>query len=154
MIRIDWAQLCEMAFLDDSARLCMIGVMTRFPAPQLPVAMRQVVIVVRIVDVETEESFSIGVSMLTPRGVLLTPQSSDGFDITVTAEYIFITLRDIPLKEEGMYRFSVAVGKGDPVSIDVPVRLVVDRPLAGGNANHNASRPFVQASWVAGREVN
>ena len=154
MIRIDWAQLCEMAFLDDSARLCMIGVMTRFPAPQLPVAMRQVVIVVRIADVEAEESFSIGVSMLTPRGALLTPQRSDGFDITVTAEYIFITLRDIPLKEEGMHRFSVAVGKGDPVSIDVPVRLVVNRAPAGINANNNASRPFGQASWVAGREVN
>src|SRR5215471_20667011 len=154
MIRIDWAQLCEMAFLDDSARLCMIGVMTRFPAPQLPVAMRQVVIVVRIADVEAEESFSIGVSMLTPHGALLSPTHTDGFDITVTAEYIFITLRDIPLKEEGMHRFSVAVGKGDPVSIDVPVRLVVNRALAGGNLDHNASRPFGQASWVAGREVN
>jgi len=154
MIRIDWAQLCQMAFLDDCDRLCMIGVMTRFPAPQLPVTMRQVVIVVRIADVEAEESFSIGVSMLTPRGALLTTQSSDGFDITVTAEYIFITLRDIPLRDEGMHRFSVAVGKGDPVSIDVPVCLVVNRPPAGGNANHNASRPFGQASWVAGREVN
>jgi hypothetical protein len=154
MIRIDWAQLCEMAFLDDSGRLCMIGVMTRFPAPQLPVAMRQVVIVVRIADVEVEESFSVGVSMLTPRGALLTPQSSDGFEITVTAEYIFITLRDIPFKEEGMHRFSVAVGKGDPVSIDAPVRLVVNRAPAGGNLDHNASRPFGQASWAAGREVN
>jgi len=154
MILIDWAQLCQMAFLDDCDRLCMIGVMTRFPAPQLPVAMRQVVIVVRIADVEAEESFSIGVSMSTPSGVLLTPTHTDGFDITVTAEYIFITLRDIPFKEEGMHRFSVAVGEGDPVSIDVPVRLVVNRAPAGSNANKNASRPIGQASWVAGREVN
>src|SRR5215471_19856981 len=154
MIRIDWAQLCEMAFLDDSARLCMIGVMTRFPAPQLPVTMRQVVIVVRIADVEVEESFGIGVSMSTPSGALLTPTHTDGFDITVTAEYVFITLRDIPLKDEGMHRFSVAVGKGDPVSIDVPVRLVVNRALAGRNLDHKASRSFGQASWVPRREVN
>ena len=38
MVRIDWVQLCEMAFLDDCDRLCMIGVMTRFPAPVLPIA--------------------------------------------------------------------------------------------------------------------
>src|SRR5215471_5689881 len=150
MIRIDWAQLCEMAFLDNCDRLCMIGVMTRFPAPTLPIAMRQLMIVVRIADVQSKESFGVGVLMVTPSGLSLSPRHTDGFDITVTAEYIFITLRDIPLKEEGMYRFSVAVGKGDPVSIDVPVRLVVNRPPAGGNANHNASRPFGQASWVAG----
>ena len=90
----------------------------------------------------------------TPSGVLLTPTHTDGFDITVTAEYIFITLRDIPLKEEGMHRFTVAIGKGDPVSIDVPVRLVVNRALAGSSVNHNTSRPFGQASWVSGREVN
>jgi hypothetical protein len=154
MIRIDWAQLCEMAFLDDCDRLCMIGITTRLPAPHLPIAMRQIVIVVRIADVEAEESFGIGVSMVTPCGTLLTPQSTDGFDITVTTEYIFITLRDIPFAEEGMHRFNVAVGKSDPVSIDVPVRRVVKQPQAGGNVNHNASRLFGQASWVSGREVN
>lgn len=151
MIRIDWVQLCEMAFLDDCDRLCMIGIMTRFPAPQLPVAMRQIVIVARVADVEAEETFGIGVSMLTPSGVSLTPQRTDGFDIAVTAEYIFITLRDIPLSEEGMHRFTVAVGKGEPVSIDVPVRLVVNRALAGTSMN---SRSLGQASWVSGRDVN
>ena len=153
MIRIDWVQLCEMAFLDDCDRLCMIGIMTRFPAPQLPIAMRQVMIVLRIADVQAEESFGIGVSMTTPCGVSLTPPRGDGFDIALTAEYIFITLRDIPLAEEGLHRFTVAVGKSDPVSIDVPVRLVVNRALAG-NASHKASATLGQPSWVSGRQVN
>jgi hypothetical protein len=36
----------------------------------------------------------------------------------------------------------------------VPVRLVVNRALAGGSVNHNASRPIGQASWVSEREAN
>jgi hypothetical protein len=153
MIRIDWAQICEMAFLDDCDRLCMIGVMTRFPAPQLPIAMRQVMIVVRIAEVQGEESLGIGVSMLTPCGVSLAPPRGAGFDISLTAEYIFITLRDIPLAEEGLHRFTVTVGKSDPMSIDVPVRLAVNRALAG-QAAQNAAPAFSQPSWVSGRQVN
>src|SRR5262249_19860467 len=141
MIRIDWAQLCETAFLDNCDRLCMIGVMTRFPAPTLPIVMRQLMIVVRIADVQSKESFGVGVLMVTPSGVSLSPRHADGLDIAVTAEYIFITLRDIPLKEEGMYRFAISVGKGDPFSIDVPVRLVTSPALETGSAPHKDGRP-------------
>ena len=134
MVRIDWAQLCEMAFFDDCDRLCMIGVMSRLPAPALPIAMRQLMVVVRIADVEVDETFGIGLSMITPSGVSMTPNHSDGFDIAISSEYIFITLRDVPLAEEGLHRFAVSVGSGTPVSLDVPVRLTkkaapVDRPV-------------------------
>jgi len=84
MIRIDWVQLCEMAFFDDRDRLCMIGIMNRFPAPALPIAMRQLMIVVRIADAQSGESFAIGVSFVTPRGVSMTPKDSDGFEIAVS----------------------------------------------------------------------
>ena len=154
MVRIDWAQLCEMAFLDDCDRLCMIGVITRFPAPQLPIAMRQVVIVVRIAELPTEETFGIGVSMLTPCGVSLTPPRTEGVDIAVTPEYIFITLRDIPLAEEGMHRFTVTVGEGEPVSIEVPVRLAVNRAMAGSNSRHNSTPALQQPSSIPEHELN
>jgi hypothetical protein len=153
MIRIEWVQLCEMAFLDDCDRLCVIGIMARFHAPQLPIAMRQLMIVVRIAGVQAEESFGIGVSMLTPSAVSLTPKPED-VDIALTADYILITLRDIPLAEEGTHRFTVTVGKGDPVSIDVPVRLVVNRAEAA-NAHSNAAHvAFGQRSLMSGRQVN
>jgi hypothetical protein len=152
MIRIDWVQLCEMAFLDDCERLCMIGVTTRLPAPALPIAMRQLVIVVRISDVQAEETFGIGVSMVTPCGVSMTPHTV-GFDIAVTPEYIFITMRDIPFAEEGVHHFAISVGKGDPVSIDVPVRLT-NRVPAGGTALQKASSACAQSARVSGREVN
>lgn len=134
MVRIDWAQLCEMAFFDDCDRLCMIGVMSRFPAPALPIAMRQLMIVVRIADIEVDETFGIGVSMTTPSGISMTPNHSDGFDIAISSEYIFITLRDVPLAEEGLHRFAVSVGSESPVCLDVAVRLTkkaapVERPV-------------------------
>ena len=152
MIRIEWAHLCEMAFLDDCERLCLIGVMSRFPAPELPIAMRQLMIVVRIAGVQAEETFGIGVSMATPSGVSLTPKHED-VDIAMTADYIFITLRDIPLADEGPHRFTVAVGKGDLVSIDVPVRLVANR-TGGANVNGNAAAALSQRSLISGRQVN
>ena len=154
MICIDSVQLCERAFLDDCDRLCMIGVMTRFPTPSLPIKMRQLMIVVRIADIESEKSFGIGVAMVTPRGVSLSPNYSDGFDVRVTTEYILITLHDIPFAEEGMHRFAVSVGQADPVSISVPVRLATKHAPASSEANQKASHAFGQSSWVAGREIN
>jgi hypothetical protein len=150
MIRIDWIQLCEMAFLDDCDRLCMVGVMTRFPAPELPIAMRQLMIVVRVKDAQPKESFNVGLSMVTPSGLTLHPQNADGFDISITPEYLFITLRDIPLSEEGMHRFAITVGSGAPASLHVPVRLVKNQAPPGGNGRHEVGA----ASWVSGRQVN
>jgi hypothetical protein len=154
MVRIDWAQLCEMAFFDDCDRLCLIGVMTRFPAPALPIAMRQLMIAVRIADVEAGESFGIGVSMVTPGGVRLTPEHSDGFDIAMSAEYILITLREVPLAEEGAYRFAVSVGKGSPICIDVPVRLVPRDAYAGSNPRDRGGHDFAKSSRISGQGVN
>jgi hypothetical protein len=154
MVRIDWAQLCEMAFFDDSDRLCMIGVMTRFPAPELPIAMRQIVIVVRIRDTQPDEAFGIGVTMVTPSGISLTPQNTDGFDVLVSTNYVLITLRDVPLDEEGVHRFSVSVGKGNPVSIDVPVGVAAKNESEKGNSNNRGSLTFRQSPKISGREVN
>ena len=155
MVRIGWTQLCEMAFLDDCDRLCMIGVMTRLAAPALPIAMRQLMVVIRVADMQESETFSIGVSLLTPSGVSLTPpRHEDGFDIAVTAEYIFITLRDIPLAEEGIHRFAVSVGEAGPGFIDVPVRLVPKTVQAGCKPGGEHGHAFAQSPWVSGRGIN
>jgi hypothetical protein len=155
MVRIDWAQICEMAFLDDCDRLCMIGVMTRFAAPALPIAMRQLMVVVRVADMQKSERFSIGVSLVTPSGVSMTPpRHEDSFDIAITAEYIFITLRDVPLAEEGIHRFAVAVGEGSPGFIDVPVRLVPKTAQAGCKSHGEPGEAFAQSPWVSGRGIN
>jgi hypothetical protein len=124
MASIEWARLCETAFLDRYDRLCLIGVATHFPVPSLPLAVNQLMIAAHIVDVRPDDEFDVGVSITTPAGVCVTPDGSEGFDVEIAGEYVLITLRQMPLTAEGVYRFLVSVGSEPPVSLDVPVLIV------------------------------
>src|SRR5262245_61762121 len=123
MAKIQWAQLCELAFIDKYDRLCMIGVTTRFPVPSLPVLVRQFMIAAHIVDVQPVDNFTVAVTVATP-SQQLAPVHSDGFNVSIVSEYILITLRDVPLSEEGWYRFEVSISENEPVILDVRVGLV------------------------------
>src|SRR5262245_315177 len=122
MAKIEWAHLCELALIDKCDRLCMIGVTTRLPVPSLPLSVRQLMIAARMVDVQLCDNFSVAVTVSTP-SQRLAPVHSDGFDVSIANEYILITLRDVPLPEEGLYRFEVSVGDNEPVILDVKVGL-------------------------------
>jgi hypothetical protein len=126
MAKIDWAQLCELAFIDKYDRLCMIGVTTRFPVPSLPLLVRRLMIAARILDIRPVDSFTVAVTVATP-SQHLAPVHSDGFEVSCAGEYVLITLRDVPLSEEGQYRFEVSVGDDEPVILDVKVGLVARR---------------------------
>jgi hypothetical protein len=127
MARITSAELCELAFLDNCDRLCLIGVTTRLPVPTLPLAVNQLMIAARVVDVRRGESIDLGVSIAMPNGLSTAPEQPDGIQVSIFPEYILITLRQIPLADEGIYRFTVSLGDQDPVVIEVPV-LLVSRP--------------------------
>jgi len=47
--------------------------------------------------------------------------------VHIFAEYVLVTLRQIPLTEEGIYRFTMSLGHHEPFEIDVPV-LRVSQP--------------------------
>ena len=127
MASIEWARLCETAFLDRHDRLCLIGVATHFPVPSLPLAVNQLMIAAHMVDVRPDDEFDVGVSVTTPNGLCVTPDESDGFDVEVAGEYVLITLRQMPLTAEGVYRFLVSVGAAPPVTLDIPVLIVSKR---------------------------
>ena len=124
MARIDWAQLCELAFLDNCDRLCMIGITNRFPVPSLPVAVNQIMIAARVVDVRPGQEFDVGLSVATPSGLWTAPNDPDGYEVGIVGEYVLITLRDLPLHQEGIYRFEVSVDSGAPVALEIPAFLV------------------------------
>ncbi len=42
----------------------------------------------------------------------------------IAGEYALITLRQMPLTAEGVYRFLVSVGPERPVTLDIPVLIV------------------------------
>jgi hypothetical protein len=123
MARIEWAQLCEKAFVDDCDRLCLIGITTRMPVPSLPNAVHQLMIVARVVELRVRETIDVGVSITTPSGHCPSPNDPDCLDIEVVADYILVTLRDLPLAEEGIYSFGISLGADPPVTITVPVLL-------------------------------
>jgi hypothetical protein len=105
----------------------MVGVTTRLPVPTLPLAVRQLMIAARVVDIRPGESLHLGVSIMMPNGMSTAPDPPDGIQVNVFAEYVLITLRQIPLVEEGIYSFIISLGAQESVVIDVPV-LLVSRP--------------------------
>lgn len=124
MATIQWAQLCESAFLDNCGRLCLIGVTRRLPVPSLPLAVYQLMIAAHVVDVQFGDELNVEAWITTPRGVAAAPNHPDGLSVSVAAEYLLLTLRDVPLTEEGVYRISVALDGAAPITLEVPVLLV------------------------------
>lgn len=121
MARIDWALACDVAFFDREARLCIIGVLQRFAVPHLPLLVRQLMLVARLTELSLVEEVGVTVAVVTPNGLVTAPAMSDSVIVEMSGEYILATLRDVPLSEEGPYRFQLALVGQDPVSIDIPV---------------------------------
>src|SRR5580692_2693167 len=124
MTSIEWARPCETAFLDRYDRLCLIGVITHFPVPSLPVAVNQFMIAARVIDVPADDEFDVGVSVTTPNGLSVAPDGPEGFQVEVAGEYVLITLRQMPLTAEGVYRFLVSVGAEASVAGEIPVLII------------------------------
>jgi hypothetical protein len=124
MARIDWAQLCELAFLDNCGRLCMVGITNRFPVPSLPLAVSQIMIAARIVDIRPGEECDVSLSVAMPSGLWTAPDDTEGYEVGMAGEYVLMTLRNLPLHQEGIYRFEVSLDAGAPVALEIPVFLV------------------------------
>src|SRR5262245_54053197 len=126
MATIEWAQLCELAFLDSNHRLCLIGITTRLPVPSLPITVHQLMIAAHIVGVQHGDELDVEVAMLTPRGSSSSPEKAS-LDVSVAGEYLLIAVRDIPLTDAGLHRVLLSIGGGETVALDVTV-VVTARP--------------------------
>ena len=124
MAHLDWMQVCELAYFDRQARLCLVGITTHLALPSLPIQMRQLMIVGRIADVTFGETLDVSFAMVTPSGQWLSP-SDDHTHVEVSAGYVVITLRDVPLQEEGPYRFAIQLGSQQLASVVLPVVLLM-----------------------------
>src|SRR5262249_34231318 len=128
MAHIAWLHLCERAFLDNCDRLCVIGLVTRLPVPTIPIAVHQLMLVARVVDVRAGEEFEAEVSITAPSGCTPSPDDPHCVEIESAGEYLFVTLRQLPLAEEGVFRFTVSLVSGNALSVEIPV-LSVSRPV-------------------------
>jgi hypothetical protein len=143
-----------LAFLDKYERLCMVGVTTRFAVPSLPLLVRQIMIATRIDDIQPGNAVAMGISMVTPSGSVVVPSHGDGIEVSVAGDYILITLRDIPLSEEGFYRFEISMGEQESVVLDVLVRLVSNAIAVDTRDADPASVGLEEVSRPSRRDVN
>jgi hypothetical protein len=103
--RIEWALLCDLAFLDRYGRVSVMGVVTHFTVPAFPVVISKIMLVAKLSDPRPGDEVEAGVAIVTPGGRWIQPVPS-GFDLEQAGEYLFITLHDVPLAEAGPHRFA------------------------------------------------
>jgi len=127
MARVDWTVLCELAFLDRQDRLCVIGLTTALPVPQLPILVNQLMLVARLDALRPVEEIEVAAAVVSPAGIWKTPSGDDSLSIEMAREFVLVTLRNIPLAEEGIHSFRILIGGQPPASIDVPVVMVGSR---------------------------
>jgi hypothetical protein len=130
MARVDWVLVTDLAFFDRHARLCVIGIASRLTVPSLPVIVRQIMVAARVVDTVPGEAIDVGVAVSTPSGDWAIESESDSVHIELAGEYVLVTLRDLHLREEGTYRFVVAVDQQEPVAVGVSVSVTPSRRYA------------------------
>jgi hypothetical protein len=127
MAKVDWVVLCELAFLDQHDRLCVVGVTTTLPVPQLPILVNQLMLVARLDRLKPIEELQIAAAVVSPSGIWKTPSVDDSVSIEMAREYILVTLRSVPLAEEGIHSFRLLIAGLPPISVDVPVLTVGSR---------------------------
>jgi len=121
MAHIDWALLCDLAFFDKQDRLCIVGVIRQLPTPRLPLAVGHLMLVAQLSDVRPVEDVELSIAMVTPSGAAATPCGPDHVVVDIAHRYVLVTLRDVPLTEEGIYRFQLALNAQSVANVDIPV---------------------------------
>jgi len=123
MPHIDWVIVADLAFLDRQMRPCMVGVRTRLVVPALPVVLRQLMMVVHVIEPAPGEAMDLGVVVSTPTGRLAMPDGPGNVLMEMAEEHVLVTLRDLPLTEKGHNRSAAYLGEYGVV-FDVPVFVV------------------------------
>src|SRR5262245_41452363 len=121
MARIDWAVVCDSAFLDRQERLCVIGLVGKLMVPAMPFTVRQLMLVARLADIQPVDAIALVVTMVTPAGLHDPGTGSETVAIELVGEYVFASFRDVPLFEEGAYRFQIKLRGQAVVSVAIPV---------------------------------
>lgn len=131
MARIDWALLCDSAFLDRQDRLCLIGIIRSLSVPTVPLTLHQTMLVAHLADIEIVDEVAISVGMVSATGRHAAWSGTDTVRIDMSGEYVLVTLRSIQLLEEGPHRFQIRL-RGQPVvSVEIPI-VTVGRTVCAG----------------------
>lgn len=131
-VAIDWLVLCESAFLDETERLCLVGIADNFPVPRLPLALSEHVLVARLRRSLPRRPFDIGFGIRTPSGCFIAPHGSGSAELRMIGDYVLMTLRSLPFREAGTYRFEFSVNDDVHAALDIPVWIAPEREVPAG----------------------
>lgn len=120
MARIDWALLCDHAFLDRVEQLSIIGITRSLLVPRLPCARSCLVLVARLAEIGLVDEIEVAVTVVTPSGRQTRP-GPEQVVIEVCREYVLATLFDIPFLEEGNHQFQIQLRGRPAVAVEIPV---------------------------------
>ena len=121
MARIDWAAMCDTAFLDDQQRLCVIGMIRDIPVDTLPVTLPHITLVARLADIQPVDEINVAVGMVTPSGERSARTGSGGVRIEMARDFVMATISNLDLTEEGVHYFQVRL-RGQPI-LALPVEV-------------------------------
>jgi hypothetical protein len=81
-------------------------------------------LVARLTDLHRVDEFEVAVAIVGPNGLFKTPTNGEGIVIEMANEYVLVTLRGLPLIDEGVHTVQVSLAGQAPVVLDIPVLTV------------------------------
>jgi len=125
---VDWVVVCESIGRDNATgRLSLIGLASHLPVPSLPLLLNEHRVVARLAHLQAGQSVDVSFGIVTPAGLWITPAADDAAELEMVGEFVVITLRSLPLREEGIHRFEVSLANGSAASVEVAVWLCSPR---------------------------
>jgi hypothetical protein len=124
---VEWVVLCESVARDDTGRLSLIGIASDLPVPSLPLLLVDHLVVARLTRLRAGQTAHVSFGIVTPAGIGITPAADGTASLDMVGDFVIITLRSLPLREEGLHRFEVSLDNGSSATVDVPVWLCAPR---------------------------
>lgn len=126
MARLQWAHICDHAFLDQHGKPCLIGLFDRILAARVPAVHRQAALAFRIVG-NPGEAVTVRVLLLPPGpGEPLIDLTNPEVDLgPVGVHDAVLPLADLRFQHFGSYELRVELDS-EPVTAAI---FVVERPL-------------------------
>ena len=89
--------------------------------PRLPMTVRQITLVARLIDIGPVDEIDVVVGIVSPSGARPTKIGSPHVHIQLARDYVLATFRDLLLVEPGVHRLQVRL-RGQPiVAVEIPV---------------------------------
>lgn len=126
MARLQWAHICDHAFLDQHGKPCLIGLFDRILAPRVPAVHRSAALAFRIVG-NADEPVTVRILLLPPgAGEPLLDLTNPDVNLGPTGVHdAVLPLHDLPFQRYGSYELRIELDS-EPVTAAI---IVLERPL-------------------------